>query len=190
MEHAEHNSHNETSALKIALNLVCATLISGLILGVIYAATHKIAEQKQVELKQASMISLVQADEFKEIEGQAEWYEALKDGQLVAYILPAEGKGYGGTIAILVAISPEMTVLKYTITEAAETPGLGAKAAEPLFSDQFIGKDTEHLVVTKDPSQKDLIQSISGSTITSRAVTNAIKESVEQLSAFVQEGGK
>ncbi|MDR3289374.1 MAG: FMN-binding protein [Peptococcaceae bacterium] len=185
----EHTS-NQDSIFKIAANLIGACLISGLIIAITYSLTHGIAEEKQIELKQLSLQSLVvEADDYQEIEGKEEWYTAQKDGQVIAYIVPAASKGYGGTIELLVAIDLDLKVIKYSITESNETPGLGDKASAPLFADQFIGKGAEALEVTKDPTQKELIQSISGSTITSRAVTKAVREAVEEVAAFTQ-GGK
>ncbi len=180
---------NNDSIFKVAFNLIGACIISGLIIGAVYSLTAATAAEKIVELKNASLQEMVaDADAIVEIEGKHEWHEAIKDGEVVAYIVPAESKGYAGAIELLVSISPDLKVLKYSILESKETPGLGDKAKEPLFADQFIGKDAEHLEVTKDPNKTELIQSISGSTITSRAVTKAVKEALEEVTAFVQGG--
>jgi electron transport complex protein RnfG len=180
---------NESSIFKVAINLIGACIISGVIIGAVFSFTSAIAAEKLIELKNASLQEMAaDADAIVEIEGKTDWYEAMKDGEVVAYIVPAESKGYAGAIEMLVAVSPDLKVLKYSILESKETPGLGDKAKEPLFADQFIGKDAEHLEVTKDPNKKDLIQAISGSTITSRAVTKGIKEALEEVTAFVQGG--
>jgi electron transport complex protein RnfG len=179
---------NESSIFKVAINLIGACLVSALIIAGIYSFTATTAAEKQIELKNLSMQSMVAADTFKAVEGKKDWYEAMKDGKLVAYIVPGESKGYAGAIEMLVAVSPDLKVMKYTITKSNETPGLGDKAKEPKFADQFIGKDAEHLEVTKDPSKTELIQAISGSTITSRAVTLAVKNALEEVTAFAQGG--
>lgn len=184
----EHKS-NDSSIFKVAINLIGACIISGLIIGTVYTLTAATAAEKLVEIKNSSLQSLVtEADTIEEIEGKAEWFEAMKDGKLFAYIVPAESKGYAGPVELLVAISPDLKVMKYTITASKETPGLGDKAKEPQFADQFVGKDAEHLEVTKDPSKTELIQSISGSTITSRAVTKAVREAVEEVTAYAEGG--
>ncbi|MFZ3131978.1 MAG: FMN-binding protein [Desulfosporosinus sp.] len=186
----QEHTHNNNGILKIALNLICACIISGLIIAVVYTLTASTALAKQAELKTLSLKSLVtEADTYQEIPGKDEWFAAIKDGQTIAYIVPAESKGYSGAIELLVAISPDHKVMKYTILESSETPGLGDKAKEEPFAGQFVGKGVEQLEVTKDPSKKELIQSISGSTITSRAVTKAVSEAVEEVTVFVQ-GGK
>jgi electron transport complex protein RnfG len=187
----EHSSKND-SILKIALNLVGACILSGVIIGSLYTATADIAAAKQVEIKNNSLKSMVtDADEYKEIEGKHEWYAAMKNGQKIAYIVPAESRGYAGAIELLVAISPDLKVMKYTIIESKETPGLGDKAKEEPFASQFVGKGADELdpneAITKT-NEKGKIQAISGSTITSRAVTKAVYEAVEEVAAFAKGG--
>ncbi|MEN6389959.1 MAG: FMN-binding protein, partial [Syntrophomonas sp.] len=91
-------------------------------------------------------------------------------------------------IKLLVAIGPDNKVIKYTITEAKETPGLGDKASKPAFYEQFTGKTAANLKVTKDATNKDDIQAISGATITSRAVTLAVKQAVDEASELTKGG--
>ncbi|KGP75818.1 RnfABCDGE type electron transport complex subunit G [Desulfosporosinus sp. Tol-M] len=188
---AQEHTGNNNSILKIALNLICACLISGLIIAVVYTLTASTAAAKQDELKEDSLKSLVTADNFQAIEGKPEWSAALKDGQTIAYIVPAESKGYSGAIKLLVAISPDQKVIKYSILESKETPGLGDKAKDEPFAGQFTGKSVEQLDPLEDvtkTSENGKIQAISGSTITSRAVTKAVQEAVEEVTVFVQGG--
>jgi len=109
----------------------------------------------------------------------------MKAGKSVAYIIPSESKGYAGSIKLLVAVSPEGKVLNFGILDSKETPGLGDKASQPLFHDQFIGKDLAHLKVVKDPSDKEDILAITGATITSKAVTKAVREAIEELNKYL-----
>lgn len=185
---AEHTENNN-SFFKIALNLTCACIISGFIIAIVYLLTADIAAQAQIELNNAALQSLVtEADKYTPIDGKTGWYTATKNGELIAYVVPVESKGYGGAVKLLVAVAPDNTVMKYTITDAKETPGLGDKAAKSPFIDQFPGKKSENLVVTKDANNKDNIQAISGATITSKAVTTAVKNAVDGV-ASIQKGG-
>ena len=52
----------------------------------------------------------------------------------------------------------------------------------------LMGRKSENLEVTKDPSKTDQIQAMTGATISSRAVTKGVKEAVEQYTQFA--GGK
>ncbi|MEN6349934.1 MAG: FMN-binding protein [Syntrophomonas sp.] len=185
----EHNEGNN-SILKIALNLTSACIISGMIIAAVYFLTNDIAESKQAELNNLALRSLVtEADKYTPIAGKTGWYTATKSGTVIAYIVPSESKGYGGTIKMLVAVGPDNKVMKYTILEAKETPGLGDKAAKSPFMDQFAGKTSANLKVTKDANNKEDIQAISGATITSRAVTLAVKNAVDEVSDLTK-GGK
>ncbi len=185
---AEHTENND-SILKIVLNLTAACIISGIIIAIVYFLTADIAKQKQVELNNLALKSLVtEADQYTPVEGKTGWYTASQNGKLIAYVVPAESKGYGGTIKLLVAIGPDNKVIKYTILDAKETPGLGDKASKPQFADQFAGKTSSNLVVTKDAGNKDNIQAISGATITSRAVTLGVKNAVDEVSNFTKGG--
>ena len=56
----------------------------------------------------------------------------------------------------------------------SETAGLGMKADESEFKDQFKDKNVEKFTYTKNGEKgDDKIDAISGATITSKAVTNA-----------------
>jgi electron transport complex protein RnfG len=185
---AEHHDSN-SSIVKIALNLTATCLISGVIIAATYFATAPIAAKKAVEQTQKTMKALVpQADKFEEIEGKTEWYKAEKGGEVIAYVVPSETKGYGGAIKLLVAVTADGKVIDYSCLKHNETPGLGDKAIKSPFKDQFIGKTAENLVVTKDPSDKEDIQAMTGATISSRAFTKGVKQAVDEVVEYI--GGK
>lgn len=182
-----HDAHGQDGGglLKIGLNLTVACLISGAIIAGTYSLTAPVAAVERINQQNKAMKDLVaDAQEFKAVDGKAGWYAALKDGKTVAYVLPAESKGYGGTIKMLTAVSPDGKSLGYKILEHNETPGLGDNASKTKFSDQFIGKKAVDLEVVKVPTQTN-IQALTGATITSRAVTKGIKEAVEEVAAYV-----
>lgn len=186
---AEH-AKKENSVFKIALNLTVACIISGIIISIVHFFTADIAAAKQDELNFLALKELVtEAEQYASVDGKVDWYTATKDGELLAYIVPAESKGYGGPIKMLVAVGPDNKVLNYTILESKETPGLGDKAEKAPFNEQFVGKTSSELEVTKDANNKVNIQAISGATITSNAVTVAVKNAVDEVSEFVK-GGK
>lgn len=180
-----------TGVLPIALNLAGACFLSGLIIAGVYFFTADTAAQKKIELQQAAMRQLVPtATQFIPVKGKTGWNMAMQGTKTIAYLVPTESKGYGGAIKILAAITPEGRVYNFNILESKETPGLGDKASQPEFQKQFRGKTIAGLQVVKDPANHQAIQAISGATITSKAVTAAVKAAV---TAVVQEsriGGK
>ncbi|MBR2215006.1 MAG: RnfABCDGE type electron transport complex subunit G [Selenomonadaceae bacterium] len=170
------------SVWRIAFNLVAACFVSGIVIAAVYYVTAPIAAVKAEEMRQASMRELVaEADSFAPVPGREGWFAAAQAGKTVAYIVPSETRGYGGTIKMLVAVTVEGKVIDYSILEHNETPGLGDNAQKPKFRDQFKGKEAPHLAVVKDPGNHEDIQAMTGATISSRAVTLAVKQAVEQV---------
>ncbi len=59
----------------------------------------------------------------------------------------------------------------------SETPGLGARVTEPMFKDNFNGRQLNANFSVKQDA--GIIDGVSGATITSRAVCSAVVESVK-----------
>ncbi|MBP2649609.1 MAG: rnfG [Firmicutes bacterium] len=181
-----HDAHKEqdSSMLKIAMNLAITCFIAGAIIAGTYSFTEPAAVNQRVKLKNDAMKELVKdADSFQAIQGKADWYKAVKDGKVIAYVVPAESKGYGGAIKMLAAVTPDAKTIDYKVLSHNETPGLGDGMSKPKFRNQFGGKVADELVVVKTPTDNN-IQALTGATITSRAVTKGIKEAVEAVSEY------
>lgn len=179
-----HGHDADNSIFKIGINLTIACLLSGAIIAGVYSVTAPVAAQERENLKTKAMKELVaDAQSFKPIDGKADWYAAVKDGKTLAYVVPAESKGYGGAIKMVTAISPDGKVMSYKILSHNETPGLGDKASEPKFAKQFAGKSPADLEVVKTPTDKN-IQALTGATITSRAVTKGVREAAEEVAKY------
>ena len=182
MSHDAHEQNN--SIFKVGINLTIACLLASAVIAGTYALTAPVAAKTKIELDNKARQALVaDAQDFKEVTGKTGWFAALKDGKVIAYVVPTESKGYGGAINMLAAVSVDGKVIDYAILKYNETPGLGDKAEKPAFRKQFAGKTAENLEVVKVPSDKN-IQALTGATITSRAVTKGIKEAVEEVTAF------
>lgn len=182
-------SKNDNSILKIALNLTVACLIAGCIIAGVYYLTASTAEQASIKLRDETMRSMVEGStSISEIKGKDGWYKVYKGKKLAGYIVPSDTKGYGGTIELLVAVDQECKVITFKIVTSNETPGLGENAKKPEFSDQFIGKTLEHLVVTKDKTDTEDIQAMSGATITSKAVTLGVSDAVKEVGEYLKGG--
>ena len=168
--------------LHIALNLTIACLISGIIISVTYFLTNDTAVRNSERLTNESMKQFVSsADYFKAIPHRDGWYKAMKGGKLIAYVVTSESKGYGGRIELLVAVDMNRKVVGVSITDNNETPGLGEKATRPEFTDQFKDKIADHLKVVKDKSDKADIQAVTGATISSKAVTQGVKNAITEV---------
>lgn len=174
--------------VEIAMNLFAACMISGIIIAGTYYFTAPVAAEKAEMLKTQAMQALVKdADSFTPVEGKAQWFEAQKNNEIVAYVVPGESKGFGGEILMLVAVSPEGKVLDFDILKHNETPGLGDLANKEGFKSGVRGKAIENLEVTKDPANAEGVQAITGATISSRAVTKGVREAAEEVAAYLED---
>jgi electron transport complex protein RnfG len=116
------------------------------------------------------------------------YYRALsaEDSNLVVgYAFMAFGSGYSSIIETMVGIDTTGKIQRIKIISQKETPGLGALAEESgpfdgrkWSTQQFIDKNTDQLKVDKDGGP---VVSITGATITSRAITNSIKSKMQVL---------
>ena len=117
-------------------------------------------------------------------------YTIYSNGDRVGYAFIAAGKGYGGDIDILVGLEDEATIKGITIIPPiTETPGLGSRIAESSFTDMFRGLNIADVALSRDGGQ---IDAITGSTISSRAVVDAVRtEAMEKVKLLKdsEEGG-
>ena len=104
-----------------------------------------------------------------------EAYEVQAGGAAAGYALKVVASGSQGSIEMMVGVGNDGSVLGISIIKHAETPSLGAVAAAKgsageNFRDSFVGLSGT-VAVSKDGGEAD---TISGATITSRAVANGV----------------
>lgn len=173
--------------LKDAAILFAITLISGLILGVVYEVTKDpIAEQKLKRKNAACQEVFTDAVSFEEKEAPAGEkgasaevggvYAALaEDGSLLGYVLEVTThEGYGGDIQFAMGVRMDGTLNGISILSISETPGLGMKAGEVL-KPQFENRKASAFEYTKSGAvTESQIDAISGATITTNAVVGGV----------------
>ena len=76
-------------------------------------------------------------------------------------------------VTLAVGLTPDGKVNKISFTELNETAGLGMRADEDSFKDQFPGKSGS-VALVKGAAGENEISAITGATVTSTAVTNAL----------------
>jgi electron transport complex protein RnfG len=111
-------------------------------------------------------------------------YTIYSDGTEVGYAFLAVGKGYGGEISILVGLKDETTIKGITIISQTETPGLGSRIAESSFTDKFAGLNIADVALRQEGGQ---IDAITGSTISSRAVIDAVRTTAMEKVKLLRE---
>ena len=185
--------------LKNTVILTIITLVSGVALGGVYQITKEPIAKAQEEAKQEAYQQVFEdADAFEVLKVDVqeaadalasagvddgavidEAVEAIQGGETIGYVITStDPNGYGGDIQVSVGIQSDGTVSGIAILSISETAGLGMKAAEPDFYEQYSGKQTDHFYVSKDGGEGEEIDAISGATITSRAVTGAVNSSL------------
>ncbi len=178
--------------IKLGLILFAITAITGFILGGVYSATlEPIAMAKQQALTKTLEETLPEAQKFIETKQEnsdfKNIYEALDaNGNVIGHNFVVATKGFGGAIELIVGISNDK-ITGVRVLSHSETPGLGAKSAETgkgSFIDGFTNKVLTTLRVVKGEAEgKTDISAISGATITSRAITNAVNNVVDYYKA-------
>ena len=115
------------------------------------------------------------------------------DGNTVGYAASVtSADGYDNNITLIVGVDTEGIVTGISFTELNETPGMGMRADEPEFKDQFAGRAVSRFTVNKKGSTgntPDGIDAISGASYTSSAVVNAVNAGLDFLHANAQIGG-
>ena len=183
--------------MKNTLILSAITIVAGCLLGLVYEITKAPIAQAQENAKQeAYKTVLADAAEFTVDDTLdaaaaanvlqeagytgddiAEVAKALDaSGAVMGYVITVTShEGYGGDIKISVGILSDGTVKGIEMLEISETAGLGMKAAEDDFKNQFKDKQVEKFSYTKSGEDgDDKIDALSGATITTNAVTNAV----------------
>jgi electron transport complex protein RnfG len=178
-------------ALRMTGVLTAFCVVSGALLAWTDAATKgPIEAARRAELADALKKVLpecdndVMADAKVVQDGGREWtfYVARRSGEFVGAAFKGSADGYGGPIEVLAGVLPDGTIKDVKVLLAdKETPGLGSKVSDPAFLKQFTargqgGGDTRWVAVTKDGGE---IQAITGATISSRALTRAIKADLD-----------
>jgi len=190
--------------LKDALILCVITLIAGAALGLTHEVTQPIINEAKAEkTRETYRVVFPEAADFVEFTdidnvltisklaidaqgfGDVSVDNALKavdaNGNVIGYVVTAtSNEGYGGAVTIIAGIDKINAKVKgIGFVTLNETAGLGMKAKEPAFMDQFNGKKATVLTVTKSGSANDeQIDAISGATRTSKAVTGALNAAI------------
>lgn len=163
----------------ISLLIICLVM-SGAVSLANFFTKDKIAEL-EAEKTRAAISELLPDTARAERDTQVGEYEVYNcydgGGQLIGKAYNATAKGYGGDIAVLVALSGESKVEGVKILSSSETPGLGKKAENAEFYTQFNGKTVSRFNLTKTGAfADDEIDAVTAATVTSTAVVKTVNE--------------
>lgn len=186
---------------KDALILFIITLAAGLLLGGVYAITKQPINDAQENKKQEAFQEVFQdAVSFADIENfdvedmtsvlsengyEKESIDEVKlafdaDGNTLGYVMTiTSNEAYGGSLQIALGIRLDGTINQISFLSLSETTGLGMEAKKPAFYQQFSDKKVDAFSYTKSGASEDYeIDALSGATITTNAVTNAVNAGI------------
>lgn len=112
-----------------------------------------------------------------------EFYPARENGMLTSFAVKTfSDNGFGGRIELIVGMWMDGTIIGYKVIEQKETPGLGTKITEKKFAGQFAGLNAyDDISLKKDGGT---IDAVTGATISSRAVIDAVKKVLSTYRKF------
>ncbi len=168
----------------ISLFLICTVVT--LLLAVTNSVTAPKVEQLQIETANKTKAEVLSvAESFSEEKTVAlngatyTYYEGYDNNKnIVGYVFTTSAKGYGGDIVTMVGVKADGTVAGFDFLAISETAGLGMNADTDQFKSQFVGKSGV-IGVNKNTATDTEIQALTGATITSKAVANAVNIALE-----------
>jgi electron transport complex protein RnfG len=157
--------------------LAIIVIVSVVLLMVVNSITSPIVKNMQVEEIENTLRSIFpEMSEYEELEDEV--YIIYEDGEKAGYAFMASGSGYGGNIDILVGLDSGFGIKGVSILSQTETPGVGNRITESSFTDQFKGLSASDIALKSEGGK---IDAITGATISSRAVVNAVKEKMVEI---------
>jgi electron transport complex protein RnfG len=195
---------NIAGMLRLGCILAVYAAVACVMLAFVYTGTSKIIAIRVEADQQAALKEIFpDADSFEPVEGVASpdpsvsienAYIAKRNGATAGMALKLSRASYSGPIVLLAGVSVDKRITGVKIMEHSDTPGLGANAASPsyfvdrangvTFYGQFAGKSVS------DPfTVKGDVVAITASTITSRAVTLAVKAAGQAATEWLSTGG-
>ncbi len=185
---------SESTLKNMLLSLTLISFCASALLAGGYVLTKEPIEKALQEKKDAAIKEVLPKGDIeigKAVEVKLDGYEdafvvypAKKGGNFIGCAIETyDNNGYGGKVRSMVGLNAEGKVINYSVLEANETPGLGAKVSDWFKTKGDIrGKDpaSEDFKVKKDGGE---IDAITAATITSRAFLSSVKSAYQ---AFIR----
>lgn len=159
-------------------------VIFSLSLAILFNIVHRLTKDDiQKELASLKFV-MPDAEVFSKKEGNPPHYKAYKDRLIgICYattdIVPEE-RGYSGPIKMMVGIDLSGKITGIEVLSHTETPSYVYALSEPWFKEQFKGKDIRDKLRIGDD-----LDGITRATITSEAVSRAVKKSAAKIATSI-----
>lgn len=175
--------------IKLCGVLFLIAFVSTVVLAFTYTITSPIVAENQKQQEQNARASvLAGADMFeKRVVEDFTFFVGKEKEQIVGYAFTAQGSGYSGKIKTMVGVDKDFVVKAIEVVSQAETPGLGANSTKPEFQNQFQNKTEQQAKLVRDGGT---VQSLTGATITSRAICSSVSTGVAKLKEVYYKQGE
>jgi Na+-translocating ferredoxin:NAD+ oxidoreductase subunit G len=195
----------------LILVIICTVAAGGV--GITYVTTRAKIRQRQTEREQSALQVVFGAEVTNralnaEASRDERVYQVMgKDGVMMGYAAIGDGRGYSSLLRVLVGVNPDVNrVSGIMVLSQQETPGLGTRIVEtksrktwasvikreaieedpiPWFQKQFEGLPREN--VNLQTSNTRGVDAITGATVTSHAVVDAVKNAIRKIEAVREE---
>ena len=193
---ADGKKMDKKSIVIATVAILVITLVAGGVLAYVQQITKKPIEQAEQQAKEDAYREVfTDADAFRTVDGfdsetasawlsdkgyKADIDEAVtacdKDGNALGYVFVITShEAYGGDLQLALGVAEDGTTNGISFLSLSETAGLGMQADTDEFKSQFAGKNVAQFKYTKSGAASDEeIDALSGATITTNAVTNAV----------------
>lgn len=174
------NNWNKIIKPIVVLCVICVVITGALAITndvtapIIEEATRKAQEAARLELLPEAT-GFTRVDSIS-VENVSEIYKSNND---VGVVVTSTAKGYGGTMTVMVAFTPDGTIKQIKVTEQGETKGIGSKVADdPSFWTRYEGLNAVPLTLGED------VDALSGATKSSKALTDAVNAAIAGYQAM------
>ena len=166
--------------------LFIVALISGLILALTYNSTKDTINKTMLTEKHKAILQVIPEPNLTLEEKGDVFIFKDRAGALKYVASIGTASGYSSNLSIAVGFNLNGVMTGIKIVSEQETPGLGANSEKPEFYGQFAGKNPLHIKVVKHKATGDEIMAITGATITSKAVTRAVRNAYNKVQKYLR----
>ncbi len=194
----------EPGSFRLIFSLGTAGFFSGLLLVVVFLYTSPLIEENQKKALQTAIFKVLPDCASFElfVKGPSGLERSIstdekgvfagydKNGTFIGFAIPAEESGFQDIIKVLYGYDPESErIIGFEVLESKETPGLGDK----IFKDEEFTEAFRSLVVQPiieavkkgKKSRENQVETITGATISSKAVINMLNNSLSEWESSI-----
>lgn len=173
--------------LKPAIPLTVISVVIALLLAIVNSVTaDRIVQNTLIEKEKAIKGIFAECEAFSSAD-QSHFSNSVSDagsvsgasGEIIGYYADVSPIGFKGEISLIVGTDTDGEVIGVSLLSASETPGVGTKATDSSYLSKYSGLKSEEVLS---------VDTITGATISSRAVRQGISAALSTIESIIKEG--